>query len=514
MPSCPSYITKNRCGIFYFQYRVPTHFLRNGVRRKLFRLSLLTRDRREALKKARKWSIRMDDLATRFFKTPEAFGKAMELLMHYKGLDQSWESVEIFLMQLDEGEEHLLGDALAYDNIRQKSKNDLIKQNETLRRTIEMLQAGRVRDTNTTTETHYDGPRLSELVESYIKDLSVGWDAKHCAGNERDLRPRLETIVEIIGDKPCDALTLEDVARFKEVTLKLPSNRRKIKAYREKSIPELMQMEIPETDRLSTQSINKNLEKASSFLKWCKVNSSFVTQELWHPLSRRVKKDVPDDEQRDAFNGEDLQKLFLSEQYINGKHKQPSHYWIPLLALFTGARLNELCQLYKTDVYQDEESKIWVIDINEKSPDKKLKRNTHCRIVPIHPTLIKLGFIKFVESVKSQRLFNELKRKRDGYQDAFSKWFNRTYRSKKHCNVGNELGERKNFHSFRHTFINQLEKKQVPQPQIARLVGQTPSDGSVTTLRYGKKNDIESNCKIIKKLEFQINFDSIAKWRI
>ena len=454
----------------------------------------------------------MDELATRLFKTPEAFGKAMELLMHYKGLDQSWESVEIFLMQLDEGEEHLLGDALAYDSFRQNSQNDLIQQNETLRRTIEMLQAGRVKESKVSTEIHTDAPRLSELIGSYIKDLSVGWDAKHYEGNERDLRPRLETMVEIIGDKPCDTLTLEDVAQFKKVTLRLPSNRKKKEAYRDKTIPELLQMEIPETDRLSPQSINKNLEKASSFLKWCKANSSFVTLELWHPLSRRVKNDVPDDEQRETFNTEELQRLFLSEQYTRRKHKKPSHYWIPLLALFTGARLNELCQLYKSDVYQDQESQIWVLDINEKSQDKKLKSNNHSRIVPIHPLLIKLGFIKFVESVKTERLFNELKMKRGGYHDALSKWFNRTYRSRKHCNVGNEPGEKKNFHSFRHTFINHLEKKQVPQPQIARLVGQAPSDGSVTTLRYGKKNDIKDNYKIIRKVEFLVDFGKIEKW--
>jgi integrase len=345
-----------------------------------------------------------------------------------------------------------------------------------------------------------------------MKDVSVGWDAKHFEGNDRDLRPRLESIVEIIGDKPCDTITREDVGRFKVITMKLPSNRKKKAAYRDKSIDELMEMSVPETDRLSPKSINKNLEKASSFFKWCKANSTFVTDELWHPLSRRVKDDVPDDEQRDAFTDEDLRKLFLSKQYLSRSHKEPSQHWIPLLGIFTGARENELCQLYRDDIYQDPESGIWVIDINERSPDKKLKKKSHARIVPIHPTLISLGFIRFVESVNSQRLFKELTQKRDGYQDAFSKWFNRTYRNKRHCDVGNLTGEKKNFHSFRHNVIDQLEKKEVPQPQVARLVGQTPADGSVTTIRYGKKNDVEANLKIIKKLEFPVDFKKIKPW--
>jgi integrase len=457
----------------------------------------------------------MDDLATRFFKHPEAFGKAMELLMTFKGVENHWESVENFLMGLDEREEGLLSDAIAYDRIRKESQDDLAEQNETLKRTIEVLHSriGSFHSTNShQPEPASDAPLLSALIDDYFKDVSLGWDAKHFEGNERDLRPRLDSILEIIGDKPCVTITREDVAKFKEVTMKLPSNRKKKAAYRDKSIAELMIMEIPNGDLLSPKSINKNLEKASSFFKWCRANSTFVTEELWHPLTRRVKDDVPDDEQRDAFSDSDLQKLFLSTHYIQGTHKQPSHFWIPLLGLFTGARQNELCQLYKSDVYQDPDSKIWVLDLNDKSLDKKLKKRKHGRIVPIHPTLIELGFVKFVESITTDRVFNELSMVRGGYQHSFSNWFNRTYRSPKHCDVGNQPEENKNFHSFRHTVINQLEKKEVPQPQVARLVGQNPSDGSLTTTRYGKKNNITDNYEIIKKLEFPIDFGRIKTW--
>jgi integrase len=515
--SVPSYLTVNRCGIFYFQYRIPTNFIRNGTTRKLFRKSLHTRDRRHALKLARRWAVWMDDLATRFFKHPESFGKAMELLMTFKGMEDHWESVEHFLMGLDDREEHLLSDAIEYDRICKESHHHLAEQNETLKRAIEVLHS-RI-GTNSSPaqqplDPSLDAPLLSELIDAYLEDVSLGWDAKHFEGNDRDLRPRLDLIVEIIGDKRCDAITREDVRKFKEVTMKLPSNRKKKAAYRDKSISELMEMKIPEGDLLSPKSINKNLEKASSFFKWCRANSTFVSDELWHPLNRRVNDDVPEDEQRDAFTDEDLRRLFLSKQYLNGTHKHPSHFWVPLLALFTGARQNELCQLYKSDIYQDSDSGIWVINLNDKSIDKKLKKRNHGRIVPVHPKLIELGFLKFVESINEERIFNELARMRGGYQHSLSNWFNRTYRSQNHCDVGNRPNEKKNFHSFRHTVINQLEKKDVSPPQIARLVGQKPSDGTVTTSRYGKKNNIEDNYEIIAKLEYPIDFGKVKKWRI
>ena len=55
-------------------------------------------------------------------------------------------------------------------------------------------------------------------------------------------------------------------------------------------------------------------------------------------------------EQREAFDGDDFQKLFRSEQYTDDKHKQPYQFWLPILALYTGCRLEELCQLYVEDV--------------------------------------------------------------------------------------------------------------------------------------------------------------------
>jgi hypothetical protein len=173
-----------------------------------------------------------------------------------------------------------------------------------------------------------------------------------------------------------------------------------------------------------------------------------MATDLKKPINNSPKNTTPDDEQRDAFSDEDLKNLFESKQYVRGTHKQPSHFWIPLLGLFTGARENELCQLYKTDIYQDATSGVWVIDINENSPDKKLKKTFHKRIVPIHKKLVDLGFIDFSKSVKTDRLFGDLPHLRDGYGDKFSKWFNDTYRNKTNCNVGQLPDEKKTFHSL------------------------------------------------------------------
>jgi integrase len=58
-------------------------------------------------------------------------------------------------------------------------------------------------------------------------------------------------------------------------------------------------------------------------------------------------------------------------------------YWIPLLALFTGARMGELCQLQPTDIR--EEDGLWGIDIND-DKGKSVKTSASVRWVPTQRT--------------------------------------------------------------------------------------------------------------------------------
>jgi hypothetical protein len=74
---------------------------------------------------------------------------------------------------------------------------------------------------------------------------------------------------------------------------------------------------------------------------------------------------------------------------------------VPLLGLFTGAREAELCQLYVDDVYGDEATSLWVIDINQRE-DKTLKSGEqNARRSPLHPQLVRLCFLEFVDQLRA-----------------------------------------------------------------------------------------------------------------
>jgi hypothetical protein len=129
---------------------------------------------------------------------------------------------------------------------------------------------------------------------------------------------------------------------------------------------------------------------------------------------------------RQAFTDDELGLIFSAPWFISGKgvitkagtyrEFSPFRYWLPLLGIFAGGRINELCQLRLDDVCQTDTG-TWYIDINEDTADKSLKRQKDTGIcwskrkVPLHPLLIDLGFPAWCERLREEgfkRVFPEL----------------------------------------------------------------------------------------------------------
>ena len=98
-----------------------------------------------------------------------------------------------------------------------------------------------------------------------------------------------------------------------------------------------------------------------------------------------------------TFDREDIVRLLnaLSE---HRKKLKPYQYWIPLVALFTGARQNEIAQLYQ-DNFKVIDG-IPCIHIAKTHDDQNLKTKSSIRHVPIHPILAQLGFLDFLIDMK------------------------------------------------------------------------------------------------------------------
>lgn len=165
-------------------------------------------------------------------------------------------------------------------------------------------------------------------------------------------------------------------------------------------------------------------------------------------------------ELRISFDTQSLVKIFSSPIYTSGERpiggRGEASYWLPLLAIFTGARLNELCQLTVDDIYieqyqdsSDLKVNAWVIHIRDDAEGQRLKTSGSRRRVPVHSVLIELGFIKYIKSIQSGRIFPLLKPDNSfgSISSNWSKWFGKRLRD-----TLNIQDKRMVFHSFRHTF--------------------------------------------------------------
>lgn len=339
--------------------------------------------------------------------------------------------------------------------------------------------------------TDKKSPTLSEVIQLYSKDQQLGncWTEKTTG----ETLASLDLLQEVLGNLPVNTITPLSMRDFKSKLMALPPNHKKSPKYRGKSVEELLSLEIDKT--MSVITINKHLTRASGLFRWAAKNS-YMDRNPAEGL--QIASTKRDDEYRNVFTDEDLRKLFLSEAYLKDTHKYSYCFWVPLIALYTGMRLDEICQLHLDDLLWADAKKaedgqsasnggIYVIDVNNKD-DKKLKNKSSRRVIPLHDFLVNdMNLPGYVEQMKAQghaRLFPELKKRKEGHGKTASSWFGR-YREKCGVGGGTENTGKKDFHSFRHTVGNFLKQSGVEQSVISELLGH--SVGSITLRRYGKR---------------------------
>ena len=451
---CPSYLFQNRFGVYYFRCRIPNDVKKEYHSNKTeIRKSLRTKDFRTALNCARRLWVQMTDNA--FFIPKFAPDDTVETVC-----------------------------ACTVPN----STPMIVRENRPV-------------DT-------YESVKISDMVDKYCNENRFRWGGTF---EYKDVRPITSILIEIIGDKDCSSFCLQDIVRFKEIYIQLPKNRRKIKQYRNKSVADLQQIEIPDQDRLSLTTIKKSFNMLITFIAWC-ADNHFVSNELSKPLQRFNKQNIKDNleyEERDPFNDNDLKKLFAGEEYINGTHKKPAEQWAPLIALFSACRLKEIIQLYKEDIKSDPESGIYYFDINaDGDKGKTIKTKSSKRKVPVHSKLIELGFLDYVATIRTGKpIFPEIRPDNiDTVSHYISKWFGR-YRKK--CNVGIGKDEKKTFHSFRHSVCNYLKTKEINIDLIEEITGHINGGASQTRTRYTLPYELGIKNKTLSML----NFDSIIDFQ-
>lgn len=474
---------------------------------------------------ARRIAVMWEKRAQQYFASEEDFHRGMKLLQEYLEACSRYSSFEDlsanFLDHLDDTTDRESDLLVSASNFHKSKSLDAGQDPYALHlnQITNLLNSMRsqVNTTGTGNNTALiKDIKLSESFEDFLTIHRADW--KSNGGMEKTYRQSFfPLLIELTGDILTNELTKYHINELVKIIQVYPSNKNKKQEYKNLLSRDFLNINTPEEDRLSSISKRKYKTHIGMFLRWLR-SSDLTSIDLDIPLKAIKTQKTRAADQKSIFTCEDLKKLFNSNKYVLGLHETASRFWVPLIALYTGARLNEICQLSINDIYIEKSSEIWVFDFNEnKDVDQKsLKRSEHSRLVPIHKKLIELGILEYIEKIKKNniRIFPELIYKRDEnkYGNDIQRWFNRTYINSKNCNI---TTSKTSFHSLRHTVITHLSTvHNINENQIAAGLGQTPKGGVYET-RYSKQHTFDAYRKYFELINFDKCFDSkkIRHWK-
>jgi len=323
---------------------------------------------------------------------------------------------------------------------------------------------------------------LKDLLGTYLKyKESENIKAKSLL----EIKNKCELFVEILDNPKVEEVNIESLTRYKNALKKLPANARKKHKYRNKSIKQLLQMNILDKDVVDTTTVNNHLVKAKSFLIWLETFGYLLGKNLPSAL-QKIKESHRSFEERDIFTVPELQKIFSHPDYLQFVH--PWEFWLPLIALFSGMRIGEICRLRIQDIKK--EAGIIFFDVTVTESDQP-KTQAGVRKIPLHDELVNLGLFDYVRTLGRSGcrfLFPD----RQGLDvspshypvQRINKWFKKIGVAES----GKKLG-RKSFHSFRHTFETRCQGLGLEQRLVDQIMGH--SVGKSMSGRYGKPAPIE-----------------------
>jgi integrase len=230
---------------------------------------------------------------------------------------------------------------------------------------------------------------------------------------------------------------------------------------------------------LAASSVNRYMGLFFTLMKYAHDNSLIPNQLARVPVVvKRTEK------ARISFSAAAVSAIFTSPVYTDPGYRPnrgagEAAYWVPLLGLFTGGRLEELCQLATDDVYIEDEH--WCVRfVVNTERGQRVKNAGSVRRIPLHPELIRLGFVRYVESRRGESRLFDLPRNRHGrVGPGWSKWFGEYLR-----NVCKVSDTRMTFHSFRHGWKDAARAAGVARDVMDAYQGH--SDGSASS-GYGSE---------------------------
>ena len=277
--------------------------------------------------------------------------------------------------------------------------------------------------------------RLSDTFLLYVESLALGNKPAHVVRRHTvDYKRAVDRFITLMGDRAIAEIGQTQIQDFAGNLTK--------SVVKHSNMP------------LATSSIRLIIARLSSVLSYA-VDAGLIefnpvsTSRIHKRLGSSKPKRLLDDSK--GYEWTELVTLFSQPEFKSLRHSsgRPGNalFWLPLIAAYTGARREEISQLYVCDLRQDATGH-WFIRIDDDKPDKSVKTEGSRRDVPLHDDLLKLGILELTKGKDHEsRLFPQLIKVSDGFAGIVSKAWRPlvirwgVYRKGRHP-----------LHGFRHTF--------------------------------------------------------------
>lgn len=340
------------------------------------------------------------------------------------------------------------------------------------------------------------GLTLDELIKAYLRAHKATWRPK----TYRTHGPKLQLLAEYLGsDRLADSITRKDLIHFPDELLRLRRNHHTMPAPNFHS----RQTDSPKA-RIMASTATGILARTTGLFSWAFLKGYIATNPA-QKLTITQPKQKKGQRGRRPFTFDELKVLFGAPLFTGCLSRHRRHevgdvvvkddeYWLPILALYTGARLSELIQLHLADCFLDDDYPH--ISINENGPEKPgdpdfkhVKSVAGIRCIPLHPDLFELGFREFFErqsklAGKRKRLFSRIRYGADGHPSTpYSKKFGRLL-----SKVGLDDPQLV-FHSFRHTMMDAFRNSGTSKFVVDRIIGHQ-DQSAAASYGFGVNNQV------------------------
>lgn len=251
---------------------------------------------------------------------------------------------------------------------------------------------------------------------------------------------------------------------------------------------------------LASKTAHDRITAVKTLLKYAHQDLEWLQRHPWAGIDIEHQTENPrfpwTDEELKAFFGLPLFQRYELPEAGHWKNGKDAAYWIPILGLYTGARVGELAQLRVQDVKSTYAGPF--LSITDEAEGATVKTAAGIRDVPVHPELIRLGFMNYVGAMKGAgavSLWPSYKPLKDEPGTYFSGWVNPFHKEA----TGNP--DAPVFHELRHTVRTALHRKRVDLHAIDLIIGH--ENGTLSKVQKGYTRLTEEDlAAAIRKLDY------------